>query len=1097
MIDDELDSIAAVHLAKVGPAGETPAELALRIAGERERYAWFKDRPPTLSHETDLTDRDLLELSNARARVGHLIDHLGGQWPAPEDLPSAQTVTRWHTSLVSASKQQHIAKAGPATSLAITSDVADAANDLAQCLELLAGVSENVHLAKWIDSSCRSAITGEQNPWLERLQERINEAGELSSTHAELLRRPVELPPGLLRSQDARAALSRAAAGKKLWSVTMFGKAEAKALTSAIRLDGNPVDERDRNSWIHIAAVVTHRTHQAQANARWDALAEEIGAPYGPQRQAAIDYCRAVLRICQRMNEQGELLANLTGHQFSGEMLYLNPSVGRALAQQIEAVAAAARLSTADAGRRCTAELFVGRDRSSVAIRKFLVQTIGRSSITTEQISDSWVKVTRLLKTLKTRALDFDIIASTTQRISQAGAAAWAATLRRTQAAEGEAALIAHWRKFWDHAAAEALLSRIDRREDLAKLLDQRSSLEAQSRRLFGELVRERTFYQLQRGLTDSIKAALVEFVRALTRIGKGTGKSAWMHRRTARDAMSRCYNAVPCWIMPTWRVAEQLPAKLGAVDLVILDEASQSDITELPALLRGKKILIVGDDRQVSPMPPFVTQEKIEQLIHHYLGSLPFKSLLQPGDSIYDLMRAVFPNDRLMLKEHFRCVEPIIRFSMQFYSEELVPLRVPTASERLDPPLVDIYVPHGERAKRRKINQAEAEVIVSEVAKIVGDPSMRSRSIGIISLIGAEQANFIRIKLAEEIGEELIQRHSILCGDSATFQGTERDIVFLSMVADPAHKTALTALRYEQRFNVAVSRARDRIVLVRSIKREGLNPADLKAKLIAHFENPMPTDNIDGNDALETCESLFEREMMSELLKRGYRVSPQVGSLGFRIDMVVEGEGGRRLAVECDGDTFHGPEQWRRDMSRQRVLERVGWRFWRCFASSFYRDRQGVIGDLVSVLSTLGIEPTPSGETASTHTAWRYVEHKVVTDPKAVNGGIDASVPPKGSEGTEIDTPGVSQGDRVIICYSESGRRLSFELTDDSTDLEKGKVSVTSPLGQAVLGAEEGEEIEFLLDDGACRRALIELVERVPTHKISEQAPAQEHSLI
>jgi superfamily I DNA and/or RNA helicase len=106
---------------------------------------------------------------------------------------------------------------------------------------------------------------------------------------------------------------------------------------------------------------------------------------------------------------------------------------------------------------------------------------------------------------------------------------------------------------------------------------------------------------------------------------------------------------------MPTWRVAEQLPAELGALDLVIIDEASQSDITELPALLRGKKILVVGDDRQVSPTAPFVTQEKIGQLRHHYLGDMPFKSLLEPGESIYDLMRAVFPNERLMLKEHFR----------------------------------------------------------------------------------------------------------------------------------------------------------------------------------------------------------------------------------------------------------------------------------------------------------------------------------------------------------------------------------------------------------------------------------------------------------
>ena len=84
----------------------------------------------------------------------------------------------------------------------------------------------------------------------------------------------------------------------------------------------------------------------------------------------------------------------------------------------------------------------------------------------------------------------------------------------------------------------------------------------------------------------------------------------------------------------------------------------------------------------------------------------------------------------------------------------------------------------------------------------------MRNRSIGVISLIGPHQAEYIRAKLSETIGEELMQRHAILCGDSATFQGTEREIVFLSMVADPVHRTAFTMLRYAQRFNVAVCRA-------------------------------------------------------------------------------------------------------------------------------------------------------------------------------------------------------------------------------------------------------------------------------------------------
>jgi very-short-patch-repair endonuclease len=641
-------------------------------------------------------------------------------------------------------------------------------------------------------------------------------------------------------------------------------------------------------------------------------------------------------------------------------------------------------------------------------------------------------------------------------------------TIPRTSAA---------WRDAWDYATADAQLARIDARQKLTKLSSEREAAEKRSRHLFVQIVRERTFYQLERRLSPAIKAALVEFVRALTRIGRGTGKTAWMHRRTARDAMSRCYGAVPCWIMPTWRVAEQLPAQLGAVELVIIDEASQSDVTELPALLRGKKILVVGDDRQVSPTAPFVTQDKINQLRHHFLGDMPFKSLLEPGESIYDLMRAVFPNERLMLKEHFRCVEPIIRFSIQFYPEKMVPLRIPEAHERLDPPLIDIYVPHGARGKWQKINPAEAEVIVEEIAALTARPEMRHRTIGVISLVGSDQAEHIRSRLSEAIGEEIMQRHSILCGDSATFQGTERDIVFLSMVADPANKTALTMLRYEQRFNVAASRARDRLVLVRSVRREELNPNDLKARLIAHFENPMPgLEPI--NDALAVCESNFERDLMQRLLERGYRVQGQVGSIGYRIDMVVEGIDRRRLAVECDGDRYHGVEQWRQDMRRQRVLERVGWRFWRCFASTYYHDPDGVLNDLIETLTRRGIEPRGKSD-ESRPPERRFTEHRTIK-PKpseAIVGEGEAGIELSGVE--DLGATGIGLGDKVVLVFSDDHKRISARLSESGDDPANGQLAIGSPLGKAILGAEEGDEVELLLENGRQRRVLIETVEK------------------
>ncbi len=113
--------------------------------------------------------------------------------------------------------------------------------------------------------------------------------------------------------------------------------------------------------------------------------------------------------------------------------------------------------------------------------------------------------------------------------------------------------------------------------------------------------------------------------------------------------------------------------------------------------------------------------------------------------------------------------------------------------------------------------------------------------------------------------------------------------------------------------------------------------------------------------DLRELCESPFEHEIYDILIERGYKVIPQVKVGEFRLDMVVEGHHDARLAIECDGDRYHGIDKWADDMNRQRILERVGWRFWRCFASTFVMNRKEIIEDLLHTLREHGIEPIGS----------------------------------------------------------------------------------------------------------------------------------------
>ena len=457
--------------------------------------------------------------------------------------------------------------------------------------------------------------------------------------------------------------------------------------------------------------------------------------------------------------------------------------------------------------------------------------------------------------------------------------------------------------------------------------------------------------------------------------------------------AASQANPAVPCWIMPHYRVSESLPAELGCFDLVIIDEASQSDLTALPSLLRAKKVLIVGDDKQVSPEGVGLEEEKVRSLMSRFLGNQveTYRPQMSPERSIYDLFKVVFAKSAVMLKEHFRCVGPIIEYSKrEFYNHELRPLRMPKASERLDPPLIDVEVEDGYR--RGDVNQAEARFIVDEIKAIVSDPNMGGRSIGVVSLLADKQALLIWERLTDDLGPEVMQRHRIACGDARTFQGKERDIMFLSMVSAPNEVGApLSRDTFAQRFNVAASRARDRMYLVRSVSLEHLSQADrLRRSLIAHFATPFAQDEIRVEDLRTLCESPFEREMYDELTQHGYWVTPQVRVGQYRIDMVIEGHNDARLAVECDGDKYHGADKWADDMQRQRVLERAGWVFWRCFASAFIRRRKDMLDELLKTLAERGIAPIGAeGAPRSVHT-----EHRVASSLIEPAVGQDIVIP-------------------------------------------------------------------------------------------------------
>ncbi len=470
--------------------------------------------------------------------------------------------------------------------------------------------------------------------------------------------------------------------------------------------------------------------------------------------------------------------------------------------------------------------------------------------------------------------------------------------------------------------------------------------------------------------LSDEQATHLKAYQAALRRLGKGTGKRAASHRAEARRHLDACQSAIPAWIMPTYRVAETLQAKPGAFDLVIVDEASQSGVDALFLLWLGKQIVIVGDDNQISPANVGLREDAVARLQRDYLHDFELRDVLDAKHSLFDQAKVRYTGET-WLTEHFRCMPEIIEFSNRLlYAPQhhrLEPLRQ-FGMDRL-PPLqrVRVHDAREEGSAGSKVNRTEAEMVVRQIVACHGDDSYEGKTFGVISLLGATQAAYIEQELFERLGADAWRERDLRCGDGYAFQGDERDVIFLSMVKSlDEGRSAIPKLGApgtNERFNVAASRAKDQMWLFHSMGLEELNAECVRAKLLRHFLEPQAlgitgfTEPVDRDIRRSPFDSLFEQRVFLDLRERGYVVEPQHRVYGKRIDLVIAGSGGR-LAVECDGAAFHGPDEFADDVARQQELERIGWTFHRISDLDYYLDQESTIDALVEQLSTHGIFP-------------------------------------------------------------------------------------------------------------------------------------------
>lgn len=431
-----------------------------------------------------------------------------------------------------------------------------------------------------------------------------------------------------------------------------------------------------------------------------------------------------------------------------------------------------------------------------------------------------------------------------------------------------------------------------------------------------------------------------------------------------------------PCLLMSPLSIAQYLPAEHPPFDVVVFDEASQIATWDaIGAIARGRQTIIVGDPKQLPPTNFFgrTDDERDAGDIADYEQDL---------ESILDEAQASgLPT--LQLNWHYRSRhESLIAFSnVNYYGNQLVTFPAAESADR------GVSLRHVQGATydrgRSRTNRVEAEAIVDEAVQRMRRslrlPEKRRPTFGIVTFNSQQQT------LIQDLLDAAQRQHpeldwyfaddrieSTVVKNLENVQGDERDVIMFSITFgfDAAGKFpidfgAVNREGGERRLNVAITRARRELLVFSSFLPDQLRAErsnkrgvrDLKAFL--QYAEKGPTALVARTDGSEgDYESPLEEAVGQSLRSRGWKLDPQVGISGFRIDLGLihpDKPGAYLAGIECDGATYHRAAAARdRDKVRQQVLEGLGWRILRVWSTDWWYDPIAAVERLDSQLREL-----------------------------------------------------------------------------------------------------------------------------------------------
>ena len=949
----------------------TPAQAAQQLHRDEKQYAWL---PGPIEHRPDfpLTDEDMISLYDINSRLSDEdIEILESTLPDPTQVPTLDEFREVFDAL-SALEQENLKK-GKGLWLH--------ADHSAEKLRLLL---DNVTQAM--------AIVDIEAPWI---MECID-AGRRQSTETKPWKKLInlveawcaEIPPReelvlsvgpKVNSENTDEEIIRVCTeicahlkkGKKLNKLTKMFKPEWKEVIKSCRVDAGQARELE-----HFQAIIYHleiNKLRAELRRRWDRQMEPLGCPaynklgrqpektarqYTEKIKLAITWFDKIWNPCEALSEELGLKwkhllkkAPVSNSTYS-DIVRLKEVVTGELQPVIDTRIKYIQNKDLNEIKRKWYEYFHGlpKNEASYVLTKVFRGAVKKGNY--DHYMQAWQRLNELVD-LKPDYEKRQVLLSRLEPI----APNWAAAIAGWQSPHNGGKLPGDIQKAWTHRYLDQVLTKI-LAADFDALQKELDVANRELQAVTAQYIEKKSWRaQLERtGLKQ--QQALNGWLALHKKMGRGTGKQVGKLKKEARKTLLECRQAVPVWIMPISRVLESFDLTTTKFDVLIVDEASQSDIRALSVFALARDVVVVGDHEQVSPYAVGFKTDKIQDLIDEMLEGIPNKQLYDGKTSIYDLARQSF-GGTIRLLEHFRCVPDIIQFSNYLcYNNEILPLRDPAASQ-LFPHLVAHHVPNA--TSRNKINHQEALEIASLILAMCKMPEYEDYTMGVISMVGTDQAVVIDTILRKRLTVSEYKKRRILCGNASQFQGDERDVIFLSMVNAPTGMPLHLRQSDEAKkvFNVASSRACNQLWVVHSLDPDrDLKSGDLRYKLIKHAQDPagLRKKTIVKE---EVFKSNIQRHVFKKLQSQKYQVLLNF-ELGMRsIDIVAQGEERRRLAIQCDGECVKTEEDLFLEMEYYMTLRRLDWDIFHIRSTEYYSDPEKTFKRLSHRLEKAGIFPT------------------------------------------------------------------------------------------------------------------------------------------